>query len=149
MQDIPLGPLLLRDWGITEEEFLPTRHDSHKLKSIQGILGLYSDLPFILEGDSGQEDPEIYYHVVAQHPGRILAVYIRDVSGTLNRADRIHILAGEVSNLGSTMILAENTYQFARHAADHGWVSPHYKSLRYFSHGPGWTSINWYLSCNE
>lgn len=133
LQDIPLGPLLLRDWGISEEEFLPTRHDSHKLKSIQGILDLYSDLPFILVGDSGQEDPEIYHQVVARYPGRIHAVYIRDVSGSSDRADQILALAREVSKLGSTLILAENTYQFAQHAVGHGWISADYNSLRYFS----------------
>lgn len=122
LQDIPLGPLLLRDWGISADEFLPTRHDSQKLKSIHGILDLYSDLPFILVGDSGQEDPEIYHQVAAQYPGRILAVYIRDVSGRLDRVDEILALAGEVSKLGSSLILAENTYQFARHAAAHGWL---------------------------
>jgi phosphatidate phosphatase APP1 len=133
LQDIPLGPLLLRDWGITEDEFLPIRHDSHKIKSIHGILDLYSDLPFILVGDSGQEDPEIYREVVAQYPGRILAVYIRNVNGSLDRADEILALAAEVSKLGSTMVLAENTYQFAQHAVNHGWISPDYDALRYFS----------------
>ena len=124
LQDIPLGPLLLRDWGITEDEFLPTRHGSHKFKSIRRILDLYSDLPFILIGDSGQEDPEIYCEVVGKYPGRILAVYIRNVSRSLGRADEILALAEEVARVGSTMLLAEDTYEFGRHAVDHGWIFP-------------------------
>jgi phosphatidate phosphatase APP1 len=122
LQDIPLGPLLLRDWGITEDEFLPTRHGSHKFKSIRRIMDLYSDLPFILVGDSGQEDPEIYHEVVAKYPGRILAVYIRNVSRSLYRAEEILALAEEVAKVGTTMLLAEDTSEFARHAAAHGWL---------------------------
>lgn len=122
LQDIPPGPLLLRDWGITEDEFLPTRHGSHKFKSIRRIMDLYSGLPFILVGDSGQEDPEIYQEVVGNYPGRILAVYIRNVSRGLGRAEEILALAEEVSKAGSTMLLAEDTSEFARHAVDHGWL---------------------------
>jgi phosphatidate phosphatase APP1 len=39
----------------------------------------YPHLNFVLIGDSGQEDPKIYREIVAIFPGRILAVYIRDV----------------------------------------------------------------------
>jgi phosphatidate phosphatase APP1 len=123
LQDIPLGPLLLRDWGITEDEFLPTRHGSHKFKSIRRIMDLYSDLPFILVGDSGQEDPEIYHEVVTKYPGRILAIYIRNVGRGLDRAEEILALAEQVSKDGSTMLLAEHTSEFAQHAAAHGWLS--------------------------
>ena len=42
-------------------------------------------LPFVLLGDSGEQDPEIYGEIVSSYPGRILAVYIRDVSGEPRR----------------------------------------------------------------
>ena len=57
LQKIPLGPLLLRDWGVNAQETLPTGHASHKLEAIRRIMGLFPALPFILIGDSGQEDP--------------------------------------------------------------------------------------------
>ena len=46
---------------------------------IHEILELHPDLPFVLIGDSGEKDPEIYADIVRSHPDRVLAVYIREV----------------------------------------------------------------------
>ena len=51
--------------------------------------------PFILVGDSGMLDPEVYEGIAQNHPGRILTVYIRDVSG--ERRDR------EVREIGDSL----------------------------------------------
>jgi phosphatidate phosphatase APP1 len=125
LQDIPIGPILfLRDWGISEEELLPTGHHSHKLKMIQNIMDVYSKLPFILIGDSGQEDPEIYAEVVQKYPQRILAIYIRNVSHELKRPEAIRKLAKKLAETGSTLILANDTIPMAEHAAAQGWIDP-------------------------
>nr|MCW2728350.1 phosphatase [Aeromicrobium sp.] len=71
--DFPRGPLLLRDLLGTAEG----REQKHG--RIREILDLHPDLPFVLIGDSGEKDPEIYADIVRSHPGRILAVYIREV----------------------------------------------------------------------
>jgi phosphatidate phosphatase APP1 len=124
IEDIPLGPVLfLRDWGISETEFLPIHHKAFKSEVIQQIMDFYHDLPFILIGDSGQEDPEIYYKMVQKFPGRILAVYIRNVSQDMPRAEEVRKLAEEVVKAGSTLILAENTVPMAEHALKKGWIS--------------------------
>jgi phosphatidate phosphatase APP1 len=69
----PLGPVLLRDllgtWRGRED-----KHDR-----IREVLELHPDLSFVLLGDSGEHDPEIYGDIVREHPGRVLAVYIREV----------------------------------------------------------------------
>ncbi len=124
LQDIPIGPLLfLRDWGMSKTEILPTRNREYKLAVIQQLLDFYQELPFILIGDSGQEDPEIYREVVNAYPGRILAVYIRDVSESNKRDNAIRSLSEEVRRAGCNLILADNTLTFARDAAEHGWIS--------------------------
>jgi phosphatidate phosphatase APP1 len=43
--------------------------------------------PFVLVGDSGERDPEIYAGLAREHPGRVLRIYIReaDVVGPLAR----------------------------------------------------------------
>lgn len=124
LQDIPIGPVLfLRDWGLNEDELLPVKHMDYKLETIQKILDTYPDLDFILIGDSGQEDPEIYYRIVGAYPGRILAVYIRNVSRRLKRPEEIRALAEEVIEAGSTLILADDTYSLAEHAVEQGWIS--------------------------
>jgi phosphatidate phosphatase APP1 len=66
-------------------------------------------MPFILIGDSGQEDPEIYRDVVHEHGDRILAVYIRNVSTDPARARAIGELAEEVRQAGSELLLSDDT----------------------------------------
>jgi len=119
-QEIPAGPMLLRDWDIGRD-MLRTRE--YKLAQIREILTTYPALPFILVGDSGQEDPEIYGAIVREFPGRVLAVYIRNVSQHPERAESIRRLAQQVSDGGSTLLLADDTLTAARHAAAHGWIT--------------------------
>jgi phosphatidate phosphatase APP1 len=124
-QGIPTGPLLLRDWGVSAKEFLPLSHLDHKLEAIRGILEFYPALPFILIGDSGQQDPEIYLSIVKEYPSRILAVYIRNVRPDLTaRTTAIQKLFTEAVVQGISLKLVSTTVEAARDAADHGWINP-------------------------
>lgn len=122
IQNIPIGPIFLRDWGLTETELLPTDHRSHKMKIIKQIMDVLHHLPFILIGDSSQEDPEIYHELVTLYPKRIRAIYIRNVSRNLKRAKAIEALANKVLEAGSTLVLADDTLAAARHAIEKGWI---------------------------
>ncbi len=118
-QGIPRGPLLLRDWDLGRGLL---RHGNHKSGTIREILETFPALPFILIGDSGQEDPEIYAALVREHPGRIRAIYIRNVLAHPSRSEAIRTLAAEVSAAGSALVLADDTLAAARHAAEQGWI---------------------------
>jgi phosphatidate phosphatase APP1 len=80
-------------------------------------------MPFLLVGDSGQEDPEIYAELVRERPGRVKAVYIRNVTPHAERLSRIEALAREIEQAGSTLVLADDTLAVAKHAAMHGWIA--------------------------
>lgn len=121
LHEIPIGPFFLRDWGVSAAELLPTRHHDYKLGILRHILGFYPELPFILIGDSGQEDPEIYRAVVDEFPGRILAIYIRDVTGAA-RSEEVARLAAEVAQTPTALILAPDTLVMAEHALASGWI---------------------------
>jgi phosphatidate phosphatase APP1 len=69
----PLGPVLLRDL------LGNAAGREQKAGRVQEVLDLHPQLPFVLVGDSGEHDPEVYAEVVRQNPGRVLAVYIREV----------------------------------------------------------------------
>lgn len=116
---IPAGPMLLRDWDLGLSLF---RHAGHKRRQIDEILDTFPSLPFILIGDSAQEDPEIYADIVAAHPARILAVYIRSVEPHPERSTAIKRLAERVAEAGSTLVLADDTLTIASHALAHGWI---------------------------
>jgi phosphatidate phosphatase APP1 len=122
LQQIPKGPVLLRDWDVTFGALAASRHLEHKGAAIREILATYPRLPFILIGDSGQHDPEIYAQIVREFPERIRAIYIRDVTRTPERSASIQALAAEVLAARSTLVLAEDTVGAARHAADQGWI---------------------------
>ena len=121
IQQIPTGPLLLRNWDVGLSLL---RNAPHKSEYILDILATYPSLPFILVGDTAQEDPEIYTEIVAAHPGRILAVYIRNVRPHPERLAAVQLLARRVAEAGSTLVIADDTLAAASHAAAHGWISP-------------------------
>jgi phosphatidate phosphatase APP1 len=122
LQNIPLAPIFLRDWGLAPDA-LPIGHRHHKLAVIHQLFDFYPNLPFILLGDCGQEDPEIYHEIVHDYPERILAVYIRSVSRSDRRRKSVQKLAAEVAAAGSTLILTGSTLEMAQHAADQGWIA--------------------------
>lgn len=50
-----------------------------KMQSIEALLKEFPERNFILVGDSGEKDPQIYAEVLRRHPGRIVKVLIRQV----------------------------------------------------------------------
>lgn len=123
VRGIPVGPVMLRDWGTSRGSLLPPGHRVHKGDAIERIFRTYPSLPFVLIGDSGQRDPEIYREMAMRHPGRVLAAYIRDVTADPFRAAQVSRLAAEIGDLGTTMLLVDDTLAAAVHAAEHGWIA--------------------------
>jgi phosphatidate phosphatase APP1 len=119
---IPSGPLLLRDWGLSRHGFAPGGGHGHKLEKIRGVLSTLETLPFILIGDSGQEDAEHYRTIVNEYPGRIRCVYIRNVPSGAQRALELERIAQEVRAAGSELVVVNDTVAAARHAAQAGWI---------------------------
>lgn len=120
---IPPGPLFLRDFDLTLSTLLATGHHRHKLDQIDRLLTAYPTLPFVLIGDSGQEDPEIYFETVQRYPGRIRAIYIRDVS--LDERDAVvDQIIQAVGSHKVEMVRVPDTAAAAQHAAAHGLIDP-------------------------
>ena len=115
IQGIPHGPMLLQDWGIDESVLIIASHTEHKLAQIQSIVDYYPDLKFVLIGDSGQHDPEIYLRVIQTHPERVLAAFIRDVTPDLR--DRAVAKILEESNThGVEMLYVQDSAEALAHA---------------------------------
>lgn len=108
----PLGPVLLRDLLGT-----PTGREQ-KTGRLHEILELHPQLRFVLIGDSGEKDPAVYADIVRAHPGRIIAVYIREVR--LDPGD------GRVEKVSDTwthdvpFVLAADSDAVRRHATELG-----------------------------
>ncbi len=78
-REIPSGPLLLKDKHINLRNIWKSGggDHSHKFDKISFLLTMYPGMSFVLVGDSGQHDPEIYLQVIQKFPGRIKDVFIR------------------------------------------------------------------------
>jgi len=74
---LPLGPLLLRDWGWNRATFGSGSHGLHKGAAIDAILAMYPELRFALIGDDTQGDLPAYAHAVERSAGRVAAIFIR------------------------------------------------------------------------
>ena len=105
-------------------ERIPLGHSAHKLTSIRSIMSMYPEQKFILIGDSGQEDPEIYREIVREFPGRIICSYIRNVTPIGPRGGILKTIVEEIASAGSEMVIVEDTNAAARHAAAKGFINP-------------------------
>jgi phosphatidate phosphatase APP1 len=96
---IPHGPMFLKDLGLDASKFIHTGHESHKLAAIRSILEFYPGHKFLLIGDNGQKDVEIYAEAVRSFPERVAAVFIRDVTGTCASGAKAELIA-EMAHAG-------------------------------------------------
>lgn len=121
INEIPEGPILLRDFGMAKNKLFHTDHMGHKFKEIENILLTYPELNFVLIGDSGQEDANIYREVVKEFPDRVLAIYIRDVQ--LPHRTKMVVEVSENLKAGKVeMLLVDTTLEAAEHAAQNGLI---------------------------
>jgi phosphatidate phosphatase APP1 len=122
---IPRGPFLLQKHKQSLWEILRSGGGSHthKLAKIRHILSTYPALNFLLIGDSGQQDGPLYAEVVREFPGRILAIYIRDVTASGAKEELLANLAEAVGKQGVDMLLVPDTAAAARHACAQGWIT--------------------------
>jgi len=77
----PRGPLLLTDWGPTPEGWFRSGRE-HKRSQLRRLLAELPQLEWLLVGDDGQHDPELYAEAADIAPGRVRAVAIRQLTPT-------------------------------------------------------------------
>ncbi|PWY66389.1 actin cytoskeleton organization protein App1 [Aspergillus sclerotioniger CBS 115572] len=78
---LPPGSFHLKQYsGMLQGIFEPTAE--RKRGSLEQILRDFPTRKFILVGDSGEADLEVYTDIVLANPGRILGIFIRDVTTT-------------------------------------------------------------------
>jgi phosphatidate phosphatase APP1 len=81
-QAFPRGSVHLRTVDLVQEIFGDgSGARAHKLAAIGQLLSDFPKRRFVLVGDSGEQDPEIYGEIAREHRGRIVAVIIRNVTG--------------------------------------------------------------------
>ena len=116
--NFPKGPILLRNfprWG----GFKASDEKPQKQKEIINILKTYPDLKFILIGDSGEHDADIYKEIAELHPDAILAIYLRSVK----HKKRMKRVKGVFDAYKTTpVLLVESSEQAIEHARANGFI---------------------------
>lgn len=75
----PAGPLLLTDWGPTHDRWFRSGTE-HKRSSLERLAAEFPQLRWLLVGDDGQHDEDIYGEFARNHPDNVAAVAIRQLS---------------------------------------------------------------------
>jgi hypothetical protein len=86
----PRGSFHLRKFRVKDESLFNLLKSSRETKPpvIEDLLRAYPRRGFILIGDSGEVDPEIYGAIARAHPGRIRHIYIRKVTSETAEDER-------------------------------------------------------------
>lgn len=77
----PPGPLLLTDWGPTNDRWFRSGWE-HKRKTLARLATEFPDISWLLIGDDGQHDQAIYAEFAAAHRNNVAGVAIRRLSPT-------------------------------------------------------------------
>jgi len=75
----PSGALLLTDWGPTHDRWFRSGRE-HKKGSLNRLASEFPTMRWLLVGDDGQHDEDIYGEFVDNHPQNVAAVAIRQLS---------------------------------------------------------------------
>jgi phosphatidate phosphatase APP1 len=75
----PAGPLLLTDWGPTHDRWFRSGRE-HKRSSLDRLAREFPDMSWLLIGDDGQHDEELYGEFAMAHPGNVAGIAIRQLS---------------------------------------------------------------------
>lgn len=77
----PPGPMLLTDWGPTNTGWFRSGM-AHKRDTLLMLTRDYPSISWVLVGDDGQHDPEIYAEFARVAPDRVRAIAIRQLTPT-------------------------------------------------------------------
>lgn len=75
----PDGTLLLTDWGPAKQHWFRSGRD-HKRNNLARLAQEFPHIRWLLVGDDGQHDPEIYAEFARSHPAQTAAIAIRQLS---------------------------------------------------------------------
>ena len=80
---LPVSSITLKHFRLKDRTALNILLPGSETKppEIEAILTRYPGRNFILIGDSGEDDPEVYGEALRRHPKQIARIYIRNVTG--------------------------------------------------------------------
>lgn len=77
----PPGTLLMTDWGPTNTGWFRSG-PAHKVAQLRRLFAEFPDVRWVLVGDDGQRDPEVYSGAARRLPEHVRALALRELSPT-------------------------------------------------------------------
>ena len=75
----PAGTLLMTDWGPTNTGWFRSGR-RHKVAQLHRLFTEFPDVEWVLVGDDGQHDPEIYAGAARHYPAHVRAILLRQLT---------------------------------------------------------------------
>jgi phosphatidate phosphatase APP1 len=79
-RNYPKGSVDLKKWGFGPGDDNPIHQENYKQEKLRQLFQTYPQRSFLLFGDSGEKDPEIYRAIATEFPGRVKGIFINNVS---------------------------------------------------------------------
>lgn len=77
----PDGPMLLTDWGPTNTGWFRSGQE-HKRSCLRQLAKELPNVRWLLIGDDGQNDPKVYAEFAREHPDKVVAIGLRQLTPT-------------------------------------------------------------------
>jgi phosphatidate phosphatase APP1 len=75
---VPSGSVLMTDWGFSPQRWFRDGRE-HKASALDRLAGDFSTVRWVLVGDDGEHDPDIYATFAVAHPAEVAAIALRQV----------------------------------------------------------------------
>lgn len=84
-QGFPEGSFAMKYFRLKDHTFynIFKKPYEFKMQAIESIINIYPKKKYILIGDSGESDPQIYAEIAEKHPASITHIYIRKVTSDI------------------------------------------------------------------
>lgn len=121
LNELPPGPMFLRDMAWREAKSIALGSNNHKIDYIRSLMNTYPHLSFVLIGDSGQHDPETFWQIAMENPGRIKAVYLHDLERK-SRSDTVAAICSDLKARGVPVVHSTRVTGYAEHMENLGLI---------------------------
>lgn len=120
LNHIPLGPLMLRDYGLPYQQ-RPPDYKGHKFENIVKILQTYPALQFMLIGDNSEKDLDLYLGIWAVFQHQVRCIYIHNVRKWTTEEKRKRL--EHIPKEAPPVLILDNYAQAMEDAVRMGYVS--------------------------
>ena len=113
----PPGPFVLADWRPGHHGLSTTGTRAFKGAVLAELAAALPSCRFLLLGDSGQHDAQIYSDFALAHPTRVLAVYIRQAGDVTSAvAEHLDSCRRRLAPTGVDLVVVQDSGEVLEHA---------------------------------